>query len=158
MTPDEVHVEDSDYWDQLYSQTARYEKYALMAKKFGDDSSIFTTSNHKLHKSRRAPLNPLFSKQNILNFQPIIRQKVDVLCKAFAKYKDNGQALDINKAWSGFAGDVICEYAFGFGYDHLESPNFETSFHAAFMAMGEFGHLAVQFPWIYPVSSYSPSL
>ena len=158
MTPEELHVEDSDYWDQLYSQTARHEKNELIAWRFGDNSSAFTTSNHELHKSRRAPLNPLFSKRSIWKFQPIIRQKVEILCKAFAKYIDNGQAFDINKAWSGFAGDVICEYAFGFGYDHLESPDFNTSFHAAFMAMGEFSHLAVQFPWVYPVSLSSPGL
>jgi cytochrome P450 len=153
VTPDELHVEDSDYWEQLYSQTAQYDKYEWTAGRFGNNSSVFTTSNHELHRIRRAALSPLFSKRSILNFQPVILQKVEVLCKTFAAYKDNGQAFDINKAWSAFAGDVICEYAFGFGYNHLESPDFKTSFHAAFMAMGEFGHVALQFPWINPVSS-----
>ncbi len=38
------------------------------------------------------------------------------------------------------AGDVICEYAFGFSYNHLESPDFEESFHDAFLAVTKFGN------------------
>jgi cytochrome P450 len=152
VTPDELHIDDSDYWEQLYSQTARYDKYEWLAGRFGNNSSVFTTSNHELHRIRRAVLNPLFSRRSILNFQPVIRQKVDLLCEVFAKYKDSGLAFDINKAWSAFAGDIICEYAFGFGYNHLESPDFETSFHACFMALCQFSNLALQFPLFSSVS------
>ena len=43
------------------------------------------------------------------------------------------------------------QLGFGFCYNQLESPNFE-SFHQPFMAMGSAGHLASQFPWFLPVS------
>lgn len=59
----------------------------------------------------------------------------------------------LSEAFPAFAGDVITEYAFGICYNHLDSPDFSDSFHAAFMAVGEFGHVAVQFPWFHPVSS-----
>ena len=86
-----------------------------------------------------------------MDFQPVIREKVRILCKKFAQYKDESRILTLNNAFSAFAGDIICEYSFGFCYHHLESPNFEESFHDAFMAVSEFGHVALQFPWITPV-------
>lgn len=49
-----------------------------------------------------------------------------------------------------FTGDIIMEYAFGFSYKQLESPNFE-SFHEAFMAIGSSGHVAAFFPLILKV-------
>lgn len=59
----------------------------------------------------------------------------------------------ISKAWNAYAGDVITQYSFGFNYNHLGSDDFEKSFHDAFMAVSEFGHLTLQFPWMTPVSA-----
>ena len=43
------------------------------------------------------------------------------------------------------------EYAFGFSYKHLQSPEFD-SFHKAYDAMASAAHVANQFPWIINVS------
>jgi cytochrome P450 len=126
-----------------------------MAGKFGNNGSIFTTSNHDLHKLRRSALNPLFSKRSILNLQSVILSKVSILCNNIAQYEKNEKVLTISNAWSALAGDVICDYAFGYSYAQLESPDFEESFHEAFMAVSEFGHVALQFPWVNPVSQLS---
>ena len=67
---------------------------------------------------------------------------------------DDGRVLAINKVWNAFAGDVITEYSFGFNYDHLGSDDFDQTFHSAFMAVSEFGHIALQFPWVTPVYTF----
>jgi len=108
----------------------------------------------------------MFSKRSILDFQPVIREKLEILCDKIAKYGegDGEQILCLNYAWSAWAGDLITEYAFGFCYNHLESPGFQESFHEAYMEMTGFGHVAVQFPWVHPVRilcytmSYHPSM
>ena len=153
ITPDELHISDSSFWETLYSRTARSDKYEWSAGRFGNNGSIFTTSNSQLHKLRRGALNPVFSKRSILSFQPTIRAKIDTLCDHVAEFHESGEVLKINNAFSALAGDVICEYSFGFCYNHLDSPGFEESFHDAFMAVSEFGHTALQFPWVTPVSS-----
>jgi hypothetical protein len=152
ITPDEIHIEDSDYWGTLYSQSSKYEKYEWMAGRFGNNSSIFTTSNHDLHRIRRAPLNSLFSKRSIVNFQPVIREKIEILCENIARFGEGGKVVDMKKAWSAFAGDVVCQYAFGYTYNHLQSKNFDEGFHDAFMAASEFGLMAMQLPWLDRVS------
>jgi hypothetical protein len=76
---------------------------------------------------------------------------VDNLCNKLATYKDSGEPVNMVNAFSALAGDVITDYSFGFGYDSLESTDFKENFHAAFMAVSEFGHVALQFPWVHPV-------
>ena len=147
---------DSDYWDTLYSRTARLDRYEWMSGRMANNGAVFTTSNSELHRLRRSALNPLFSKRSIVKFQPVILEKVRVLCAKIAHYKENGQVLPIKDAFSAFAGDIICQYCFGFCYDHLESPNFKESFHEAFMAVSAFGHTSLQFPWILPLLNKLP--
>lgn len=95
----------------------------------------------------------MFSKRSIVDFQPVIREKLEILCDKIAKYAEGGreQVLCLNYALSAWAGDLITEYAFGFCYNHLESPGFQESFHEAYVEMTGFGHGAVQFPWVRPV-------
>lgn len=68
ITLDELYVEDSDYWEYLYSRTARLDKYEWMSGRIGSDGMIFTTASNDLHKLRRGVLNPFFSKRSIVNF------------------------------------------------------------------------------------------
>jgi len=155
ITPYELHVEDSDYWDELYSRGSRYDKYEWMSGRFGASTMTFTTSHSELHALRRAPLNPMFSKRSIAKFEPMIQEKVELLCKGIAAFQKTGEVLTISDAFSAFAGDVISEYSFGFCYNHLQSPGFRENFHEAFMALSALGHFAMQFPIIHPVSEVS---
>ncbi|KAJ9638412.1 hypothetical protein H2199_007100 [Coniosporium tulheliwenetii] len=91
-----------------------------------------------------------------MSFQPVIRKKVNLVCGQLSRCMDRSEVLDLVNVWSAFAGDVITEYAFGFCYNHLESPGCKENFHAAFMAVSEFGHVALQFPWIHPVLNMLP--
>jgi cytochrome P450 len=123
-----------------------------MAGRFGANTMTFTTSKSDLHALRRAPLNPMFSKRSIAKFEPVIRDKVELMVKGITDAKNTGEVLVLSNAFSAFAGDVITEYCFGFCYNHLDSPGFKDNFHLAFMAVSAFGHLAMQFPLMHPVS------
>jgi hypothetical protein len=95
----------------------------------------------------------MFPKRAIVNFQTVIREKLKILCKHIAKYKESGDVFDVLDAYAAFAGDVITVYAFGTGYDHLDLLDFHGSFHDVYMAMSEFSHVALMFPWIHTVES-----
>jgi hypothetical protein len=123
-----------------------------MAGRFGANTMTFTTAKSSLHAIRRTPLNPMFSKRSIAKFEPIIRDKVELMSKGITASKENRDILVLSNAFSAYAGDVITEYCFGFCYNHLESPGFKDNFHPAFMAVSAFGHLALQYPLMHPVS------
>jgi hypothetical protein len=91
-----------------------------------------------------------FSRRSIFTLEHLIRQQTDLLCKRIAEFKGSPQPLVMNHVFPAYTGDIIMEYAFGFSYKQLASPNFD-SFHEAFMAIGASGHVAAFFPWVLAV-------
>lgn len=60
VAPDEIHIKDSQFFDDLYVKTGKPNKHEWAAGRFGNHGSIITTSEHALHRRRRAALNPLY--------------------------------------------------------------------------------------------------
>jgi cytochrome P450 len=156
ITPEELHIKDPEYFDKLYDRRARRDKFEYFNGRFATCSSGLTTSKHELHRMRREALNPMFSRQRILKFQPTIREKLEILCRQIAKYKDTGKPLRLHDAFAALAADVITEYAFGKSYDHLESPDFRENFNEAFHASSQTGPFNIQFPWLIPLMTSLP--
>lgn len=59
ITPFELHIDESTFWETLYNKYPKAYKYSWMNGRFGNESSIFTTCDPVLHRTRRAPLNPM---------------------------------------------------------------------------------------------------
>lgn len=155
ITPHELHVADSKFWNTLYGP-GRTDKYDVFKQRQNIPGSIFATPESDLHRLRKAPLLPLFSKQRIYNFQPVIQEKLDILCSKIDEYVQSGKNFRINNALTAFSGDVITTYVFGEAYNHLQSPEFEENFHEPFMAASEAGHMANQFHWLWKLMERLP--
>ncbi|KAK5045954.1 hypothetical protein LTR84_008740 [Exophiala bonariae] len=148
IVPDEVHIQDSQFYETLYTKAGRVDKYDWMAGRFGCDTSVFTTGSDELHRIRRGALNPLFSRARIVDLQTIIREKIDILVSRLREFQQNDRVLAINHAFMALTGDVVMEYCFSLTYDHLKLPNFEKTLHEPFMAASISGHLSLQCPWV----------
>ena len=59
VTPDEIHIKDSDFWEELYVKSPGADKHEWAAGRFGNDGSIITTPSYAFHRRRRAALNPM---------------------------------------------------------------------------------------------------
>lgn len=127
-----------------------------MAGRLGNEGSFLTTASHRLHRLRRAPLNPYFSKGKILEFQPVIREKLRRLCYRISQYAETGREINLRRAWTAFVGDALTEYTFAKSYDHLESPDFKTTFHEPLHEACTAGSTLLQFPWIWPLLNSLP--
>ncbi|KAL7957986.1 putative cytochrome P450 [Trichoderma compactum] len=156
INPFELHIEDSSYWDELYTSNKEYERYAWMSGRFGANTTTSSTVKSDLHSIRRAPLNPMFSKRSITKFEPIVHEKVELLSKGIARYDVSGSVLSLNSAFNAFAGDVIASYCFGFSYNQLESTGFHDNFHPAYEAVRKLAHFSLQFPMVYIVLGLCP--
>ncbi|KAF7189124.1 Cytochrome P450 monooxygenase [Pseudocercospora fuligena] len=156
ITPFEIHIQDPAAWETLYVKHNKSSKYEWTAGRFGNESSVFTTSDPTLHRIRRAPLNNMFSRRAILNFEPVVSRYVDVFCNGLEKFRQTGSICNMTEAFSAYAGDVVTDYCFGFSYEHLALEGFTDSFHDAFMAVSAFGHVALQFPWMHPLLNSLP--
>ncbi|KAI9793075.1 MAG: hypothetical protein M1816_000973 [Peltula sp. TS41687] len=60
ITPEELHIKDSDYWEEFYQKNIKADKYEWFAGRFGHIESIFTTPNYAVHRIRRGALNPMY--------------------------------------------------------------------------------------------------
>ncbi len=85
-----------------------------------------------------------------------MQAKCDLLYQGIEKCRSEGSICTISNGFAAYSGDVITQYSFGFSYDHLQSDGFRENLHPAFMAVSEFGHVTLQFPWVKPVLDALP--
>lgn len=88
-----------------------------------------------------------FSRRSILDFIHIIYRHVDTLSARMQEFERSAEPLNLSHAFPALTGDIIMDYFFGFNYNQLKHPDFE-SFHDAFIKIGGVGHVATQFPMI----------
>ena len=96
--PNEVHINDSQFYDVLYSQSRPANKLESLMYRFNSPLSVFSAVDHGLHRRRRAALNPLFSKQKVTSLSPFIQKHMDELCERISReFSGNGGILVLNK-------------------------------------------------------------
>lgn len=58
VAPNELHIKDSRFFEQIYGQNPRLDKPGW-ANKFGMKDVTFITPQHGLHRERRGALSPM---------------------------------------------------------------------------------------------------
>jgi hypothetical protein len=58
VTPDELHIRDSRFYDDVYSKNLKVSKEGW-DKRFGSPHGVLTSVTPELHRRRRAALNPM---------------------------------------------------------------------------------------------------
>ena len=101
ITPTEVHIDDPQFYDTIYTNSERRDKVSWHKNPYTADSAAFTTIEHDLHRLRRATLNPYFSKSQIRKFAPWIQERADMLSRRFdQEYKGTDKVVVINEAYA----------------------------------------------------------
>jgi cytochrome P450 len=80
INPWELHIRDPDFYDTIYSATARRDK-VLAHQWQGSYGSVVNTVDHDLHKQRRKALNPYFGKRQLQHFGTFIQSRADKICE-----------------------------------------------------------------------------
>ncbi|KAF2703817.1 cytochrome P450 [Pleomassaria siparia CBS 279.74] len=154
VTPNELHIRDSRFFDEVYPKNVHLHKEGW-DKRFGAKHSVITSVDPLHHKRRRAALNPMFSRQSVIKFIHIIYRHVDTFSARIHEFEDRKEPLNLTLAFPALTGDVIMDYFFGFNYAQLKNPDFD-SFHDAFLKIGTTGHIATQFPSVFPIMNSIP--
>ncbi|KAF2757731.1 trichodiene oxygenase [Pseudovirgaria hyperparasitica] len=153
--PDELHVRDSLFYDELYAKNQRVIRPGW-ENRFGNPGAMIATPSHVIHRQRRAVLNPLFSRRSILEFQGIVQQHVRHLVERIHEYRRAGKPVTLSDGFCAVTGDIIMDYAFGFNYNHVGKDNFE-SFREALMTSGDMGHIGTFFPTFFSLAFSLPA-
>ncbi|KAG6004627.1 hypothetical protein E4U21_000903 [Claviceps maximensis] len=149
INPKEVHILDTDFYDEIYaSAQKKRDRYADWVVFSGMPTGVFSTCPHEHHRVRRRALSVSFSKQAIYKIGSLMQSKVDLLCRRFDEFAARDAVLRLDVAFFALANDIITEYSFGEGYDCLGREDFREDFKANLMSTLETGALVRHFPWI----------
>ncbi|KAI9778818.1 MAG: hypothetical protein M1839_007908 [Geoglossum umbratile] len=157
INPYELHIDDPDYYDEIYSgPTKKRDKWEWSAKMLGNPLSVLGTVSHDHHRLRRSALNPYFSKRSVARLEPLIQSLIDSLCARFREARKLGEPVNLGDAFSALTVDIITEYAFSKSYACLSKPEYASEWAALLISVSQATHLNKQFGWLLPVMKAMP--
>jgi hypothetical protein len=156
ISPYELHVNDPDFYEVLYSQHSPRNKYYFFTKQFDLPLSGFGTEDHYVHRMRRSVINPFFSRQRMLQLEPVIQTLVQKLCKRILDFKNAGNPVPLSLGFSCLTTDVITEYVITQNYGYLDAPDWLPHWPKTLKSVAEIGTMAKQVPGIIPLMKSLP--
>lgn len=147
VTPREIHIKDSDYYDEIYSGAGRKrEKDGPAVRQFDLDGSAFSAITSETHRERRAAMNPFFSKQAISQVEIDIKNRLDQFYQHLSKACQTGRIVSLDAGFSALTSDVILQYAFGFNSGNLMQEDFNENIRDGMIQLFTSAHIAYFFP------------
>jgi cytochrome P450 len=112
INPYEIHVATPDFYEKLYTGPGtRRHKWEFLTNQFTISESGFGTTDHDLHRVRRAAVNPFFSKGAIRSLQSLIDERMDAMLGRFQDFQASGQPIILNYAFAAYTnGTYLVDY------------------------------------------------
>lgn len=157
ITPDELHIKDPYFYDEIYASGGRRrDKTPGFVNAASFPGAMFATVNHEQHRFRRGILSKLFSKQSVKNFEAIIQEKVNLLARILEKAIQSGAVVELHKLFGGLGADVITQYAYGTSHGYLEGNQRGGDVVEAIYQATSLYHTALAFPLLASVAQKLP--
>ena len=158
INPIHLHIHDHDFYDTIYAggnhKRGRCSWYMHSGAK-STSGGLVETISHDLHKARRKPVEPFFSKRSVQALEQDIVAKVEKLIgrlssalRSSKNGDDKAAIVNLSDAMAGLTLDVISDYCFGEPTGALDMENYGHAFAHAL-------HEGVQ---IRPVGRHFPTL
>lgn len=122
ISPYELHINDPSYYEKLYRQDGKWNKYDWAYDAFGAPMSAICSVDGDLHRRRRVPLNPFFSRTNVASRQIMIQELASKLCERLDGFV--GSTVNVSTAISAFTRDVATQFVLDKNHHSLDNENF----------------------------------
>lgn len=119
------------------------------------DSTIFTVA-HDLHRARRQPLSPFFSKTKVASQTSIIQGHLEKLCDRLTGFTKSGAAFNFGAAITAFARDSSTNFILGESYNTLDREDFEVALLTVTHGSGKIWHITKFIRWVMPAVKKIP--
>ncbi|KAJ9195905.1 hypothetical protein DTO021D3_3521 [Paecilomyces variotii] len=156
INPDEIHINDPDYIDEVYNM-GRVHKTPRLAEVFGPHPAIISTQPHELHRLRRRAINPFFSKKAVAELIPAIQSPLDILCKRLDDASKTGETLNMKYMYAAVTMDIIRDYCFAREPENVFKPDFGRKAFDDVDGFLEASILNVHIPWFMRISLSLPN-
>lgn len=158
ISPHELHISDPTFFNTLYCQEGRWDKYAWAWDAFAAEGPTVHTVEHSRHRARRQPLATYFSKPRVANKQSMISKHVDALCDVLSSIaeREPSHTVDLGAAVTALAHDVGFDFILGKHYSSVESQDFNVSIQHATQGAGPLWRLTKHVGLVFPILNSIP--
>ncbi|KAI1137268.1 cytochrome P450 [Hypoxylon sp. FL0543] len=156
ISPHELHVNDPAFFNTLYCQEGRWDRYAWAWDAWGAEGPTIHTVDHDRHKARRKPLAPFFSKAKVAGRQDMIRRHVNKLCDRLYSIARSGKTVNLGAAATALARDVAFDFILAKSYHSLDSEDFDVAVLHAAQGAGPLWRITKHVGYVLPLLNSIP--
>lgn len=150
-----MHINDPDYFNQIYSVTSKMDKDYHFYRFMGTPDASFGTANAELHRARRKANSRFFSQAAVSSLEPSVNQCVEKMCERIREHAEAKKPVHLSYAFRSLAGDVVSHYVLPQGSNLLDSPDFAESYTKTIRSLAAIGvwnrHMAFLIPLFFQV-------
>ncbi|KAI9667579.1 MAG: hypothetical protein M1821_000395 [Bathelium mastoideum] len=146
--PDDLHFNDPDYFDEIYTTAGKPGKPFKWANAFGPYPAAIGTVDHNLHRMRRGAVNPYFSKQSVNQITPFLIPIIEKLCARFEAASRTGERINLKYAYAALALDNMWEYCFSRTPDRVLWPDFDKRGFDNIDSFVDTSLVNIYYPWL----------
>ncbi|KAL8720262.1 MAG: hypothetical protein Q9225_002860 [Loekoesia sp. 1 TL-2023] len=126
INPEEISINDPEASKEIYVSESkrRTEGHSAFAKGINLDGAHLLTTDHDLHRRRRKPLEPLFSRLGVSRLQLMLAEVVEKLASRIEAFRGTHSVIRLDHAFSAFSGDIIGRICWEDKKEFLDDPAF----------------------------------
>lgn len=160
INPDELHIDDPDYWNEIYCNShpsKPLDKSGKFKHRFGIPEATFSTSHAEQHRERRAALAPFFSKQRIRSLNGKVAEVTERISHRLAtEYASTGRVVSVSDMWSSMTIDITTDLAFSRSENCSAAPEFKSPLSTGMQKIIWAGHWNAHFRILVHVMNWIP--
>ncbi|KAK2601850.1 hypothetical protein QQS21_004633 [Conoideocrella luteorostrata] len=156
ISPYELHINDPVFFEKLYGQDAQFNKYAWTYDAFSSQNSTICTIEHEVHRRRRAPLNPFFSRASVARRQEIIYRATAKLCQRISEFSGSNKTINLSHAISALTRDIGAEFILSKSYNNLNAHDFNAGMTGVLQSSGAIWRVTKHVRWLGPSMKLLP--
>ncbi|KAI0526193.1 cytochrome P450 family protein [Xylaria bambusicola] len=151
INPHELSIRDPEYYDKLYvaGSVRPTDNYLGFANGLDLEGSHLLSTSHELHRKRRKPLEPFFSRLGVTRLEPMVAEVTEnLIVKRFESFKGSGKIVRLDHAFLAYAGDVVGRICMDNPRNLVEDPEFAPDYFNLFHTVIKSLPLFLNFPWL----------
>ncbi|KAK6087164.1 cytochrome P450 [Seiridium cupressi] len=152
-------VREGQFYKKLEQLHGRLgDKFIKDPKFYGGmgSNSMFFTSSKELHRQRRAPLTPFFSRKAVMEQELVVQAKIDKLLVRMQEALDEGKSFDLHAGLRGLSVDVTTQYAFDDCWNQLDREDLGAWWSETVRGATRTFHHAQQWPLLMTLLRWLP--
>ncbi|KAL4901620.1 hypothetical protein BDW74DRAFT_170074 [Aspergillus multicolor] len=160
VTPDELSIHDPSFYNEIYvtESKRRTNYYDLYCNGIDFEGAHILTVDHALHRKRRKPMEPFFSRMNVQNLQPMLAE-VTIKFEQRLRGLAGTDTERLDHAAVAYSGDIIAKICLDGTVQEgcfLDDPAFSPHWYNLMITLVRSIPLFKNFPIIIRMVSYIP--